>query len=132
MEERRANPVPKVAPLKTTAGVALCVTVAAIMSAIFAGHPYRSWLPLLFIVVIMFTAARFGPLAGLLGATLAAVVFAYLLFTPVGSLRIDMSAARENVGWMLLIGIPAGWFLAASQSSDAASLRNGDDVTTPR
>ena len=43
-------------------------------------------------------------------------MFALLLFPPFGSLAIASPAARANVGWMLLLGIPSAFLLAGSAS----------------
>jgi hypothetical protein len=37
-------------------------------------------------------------------------LFAYFLFTPVGSFNVQKGQARTNLIWMLLIGVPVGYF----------------------
>jgi hypothetical protein len=46
----------------------------------------------------------------MLGALVSAMVFAYF-FSPTGSLRIMSVPARTNLGWLLLLGIPASYLL---------------------
>ena len=80
----------------------------------------RPMVPLLFIAVIVFAAMRFGMLASAIGSLTATLVFAYFLFTPIGSFRVQKGEARTNLAWMLLIGVPAGYF-AWSTKVDKAS-----------
>lgn len=72
-------------------------------------------MPLLFIAVLFVAAMRFGAMSGIFGGLAAALIFAYFLFTPIGSLRVERSPARDNLGWMLLVGIPVSYFVATSR-----------------
>jgi K+-sensing histidine kinase KdpD len=117
MERRRSNPVYAARWVNLSIGVAACAAMAALMSAIFNNTSHKLVLPLLFIAVMVFAALRFGALAGIFGGLAAAMIFSYFLFTPIGSFRVDKDTARSNIGWMLLIGIPASYFLDAGRGS---------------
>jgi K+-sensing histidine kinase KdpD len=101
--------------LDTLIGTLLCASVATLMSLIFSGTSVRSTLPLLFIAVLFVAALRYGAVSGIFGGVVAALIFAYFLFTPVGSFRVERSPARDNLGWMLLVGIPLSYFVATSR-----------------
>ena len=98
---------------RTLAGTLFCAALAAVMAAIYPASGHRTILPLLFIVVLLAVALRFGAAASVLGAFAAALIFAYFLFAPIGSLKVETEAARQNLAWMLLLGIPAGYFVAS-------------------
>jgi K+-sensing histidine kinase KdpD len=83
----------------------LCGTSAAVVSWIAASHDWRVMVPLLFTAVLLLIATIFGLRAGVFGTILAALVFAAVLFTPMGSVHVASASARANLGWMLLIGL---------------------------
>ena len=86
-------------------GTGLSAVAAVLLAAAFAGRPSRALVPLLFVVVLLVLAYRYGAGVGLLGSAVAAVIFTLFLFPPVGQFRIENEAARANLGWMLLAGI---------------------------
>ena len=99
------------------AGGVLCF-MAAIVTAVFAsGHAWQVVVPLLFTVVLLVVALLFGTRAGVIGTLLAALVFATHLLSPLGSIHIESSAARSNIGWMLMIGIAFSFLFAPHKSS---------------
>jgi K+-sensing histidine kinase KdpD len=61
--------------------------------------------------VLLAVAFRYGGGAGILGAVLSALVFAYFLFSPFGSIKVELDATRQSLGWMLMIGIPGCYFI---------------------
>ena len=97
-------------------GGALCAIAAVVTSAVAAGHSWKTFVPLMFSVVLLLNARLFGTRAGLLGTVLAALVFAGLLFGPVGSIQVANESARANLGWMLLIGIGFSFLFAPPTS----------------
>jgi K+-sensing histidine kinase KdpD len=103
--------------ISTLVGAILCGLLALVASLLF---PHRVATPLLFIAVAFGIAWFFGSGAGILGALVSALVFAYFS-SPFGSLRMVSPMARANLEWLLLIGIPAsylfiphkdGWFIS--------------------
>ena len=52
----------------------------------------------------------------MLGGVLAAMVLAYCLYPPLGSLRVDDGTARENLSWMILSAIAISFLLFPPQS----------------
>jgi K+-sensing histidine kinase KdpD len=97
-------------------GGALCAIAAVVTSAVASGHSWKTFVPLMFSVVLLLNARMFGTRAGLLGTVLAALVFAGLLFGPVGSIQVANESARANLGWMLLIGIGFSFLFAPPTS----------------
>jgi K+-sensing histidine kinase KdpD len=107
--------------LDTLIGTLLCALTAGIVALAAHGIPARPLVPLFFIAVIVLIALRFGALAGALGGFCSTIIFAYFLFTPIGSFKVLKGDARTNLVWMLLIGIPAGYFAWATRTDNAAS-----------
>jgi K+-sensing histidine kinase KdpD len=101
----REGPVRLLAKADTLIGSLLCGSAAAVVSVVAAGHGWRVVVPLVFTVVLLLIAAIFGLRAGVWGTLIATLVFASLLFTPLGSMRVSSEAARANLGWMMLIGL---------------------------
>lgn len=87
------------------AGGAICATAAALASLIARGYHWRTIVPLVFTAVLLLVAFIFGSRAGLAGTAVAGVIFAMLLFHPLGRLGVSDDGARTNLGWMLMIGI---------------------------
>jgi K+-sensing histidine kinase KdpD len=105
-------------------GILVSAICASLLILVTRGTSYRPMIPLFFIIVIVVVALRFGMLASSLGALVATILFAYFLFTPVGSLRVQKGEARTNLVWMLLVGVPIGYF-AWSTRADLHNHRNG-------
>lgn len=97
-------------------GGSLCFVAAIVASAVASGHPWKTFVPLIFTVVLLLNARFFGVRAGLLGTVLAALVFADYLFSPVG-IQVANESARANLGWMLLIGIGFSFLFAPPTST---------------
>jgi K+-sensing histidine kinase KdpD len=97
-------------------GAALSGLAAVGATMVAEGHPWKDLVPLVFTVVLLVVAAIFGVRAGVIGTVLAALVFAAFLLNPTGSLTVANDSARNNLGWMLLIGL-AFSFLFAPPSS---------------
>jgi integral membrane sensor domain MASE1 len=87
--------------------IVLCLAAAGLSAVAFRVSPYKSFLPLLFLAIIVFVAARFGSTAGILVTIGAAALFAEFLFEPTSSWRVDDSVQRGNLIWMVIIGIAA-------------------------
>jgi K+-sensing histidine kinase KdpD len=104
--------------LNALIGCLACAICATLLILVTRGTPYRPMIPLFFIAVIVAVALRFGMIAVTLGSVLATMLFAYFLFTPIGSFRVQKGEARTNLVWMLLVGVPVGYF-AWSTRADA-------------
>ena len=98
--------------LKILAGLSLCIASALAVSASDMLQPWRLLLPLAFAVVLVFLALRYGLLVAVIGAPLAALIFAYFLFPPLHSFEIDSEVAKSNLGWMILGGVVVSYLLA--------------------
>ena len=92
-------------------GVALSAVAALSVSLLFARVSRSSLLPLLFAIVQVAIAARFGVKVSVLGSISAAVIFATVLYSPTGSLAVENPAARANLAWMVLVSIAASYLL---------------------
>ena len=102
---------------KFLAGLAICAVAALAVSASDMLHPWRLVLPLAFVVVLVLLAVRYGLLVGVIGAPLAAFIFAYFLFPPIHSFQVDNAVAKSNLGWMVLAGIVVSYLLTPQNPS---------------
>lgn len=85
-------------------GTIACTIVAAGLIPIFNSSSLKSFLPLIFLLIIGLVAFRFGRAAGVLGTLASAFLFADYLFEPEG-LAVADPVAREHLIWMMIIGI---------------------------
>lgn len=97
-------------------GGLVCGLAALALSAAASGHSWKNLAPLIFTVVLLTIAGLFGSRAGIIGTVLAAMIFASLLFNPMGNIQIADDSARGNLGWMMLIGIGFSFLFAPPTS----------------
>ena len=90
---------------RTAWGLTICSTLAVGSAYLFSNHPLSVFLPLVFVIVIVAVAVRYGVMVGILGSITSAVIFAHLLYAPLHSIRVDDTAARASLAWMILAGI---------------------------
>jgi K+-sensing histidine kinase KdpD len=88
-------------------GAGGCTIAAAVATLIFNRTSFERMLPLSFLAVIVLIAIRFGKVAGIVGTLAAASVFATFLFQPTLSFLVEDAASRNQLVWMLLIGVVA-------------------------
>ena len=96
---------------KTLIGAGLCLGVALLIVRVWQGMPAKEPVPLLFIPVIVSTAAVFGRAAGFVSSLGSGLAFSFLLFAPIHRWTIAEMSARNNVVWMLLAGIAISYFM---------------------
>ncbi len=89
---------------RTAWGLVLCAGMAVGSAYLFSNHPASVFLPLVFVVVIVAIAARYGVAVGILGSIVSALIFAHELFPPAG-LEVSDPRARAALAWMVLGGI---------------------------
>jgi K+-sensing histidine kinase KdpD len=124
--------IPLLRRMHSLMGGAVCAVAALAAVALAAGHPWQVWVPLPFSVVLLLTAWFFGARAGILGTLLGAAIFAYLLFSPRGSIHVADATARANLGWMLLVGIGFSLLFAPSRPDDRRSQHRGETTEPSR
>jgi K+-sensing histidine kinase KdpD len=95
-------------------GVLLATAAALAASLLFATQPWRVFVPLAFVAVLVLIASRYGLAVAVIGSALTAVIFAHFLFTPIGSLRVESNTARTNLAWMVLASIAVSYLLFPS------------------
>jgi K+-sensing histidine kinase KdpD len=95
-------------------GVLLSAAAAMAASLLFAAQPWRVFVPLAFVVVLVVIASRYGLTVAVIGSVLTAIIFAHFLFSPVGSMHVESNAARTNLAWMVLASIAVSFLLFPS------------------
>src|SRR5690348_13523165 len=91
--------------LDTAIGTLLCASVALVLALVFNQTRLEVALPLASLAVVLAVAARFGVATGVLGSIVSAVLLAYFVYAPEGSLHVASHDARANLSWLLIGGI---------------------------
>jgi K+-sensing histidine kinase KdpD len=73
---------------KSLVAIAVCGSLACLLSFLLRGSPIGYVVPLMFLLVVIPIAHVWGTLSGILAAIIAGLVFALMLFPPFGSLRV--------------------------------------------
>ena len=104
--------------LRVGGAVVFCAAVAALLSLPFQHQDLelRSKVPLVFLIVIVMVARKMGEAAAILGTVVAGLVFATLLFQPLGSLGVAAKPARMSLAWFLLGGMVCAHLLSPHTS----------------
>ena len=97
--------------LRTLTGLFLTLAAAFIVAGLFSHSNFRLFVPLGFVFVLIVLAARFGLIVSVLGSLVAAIVFAYRLYPPLGSIHDERAAARASLGWMILSAVALSFLL---------------------
>lgn len=106
-------------------GAIFCAVLAGVATMLFPRNGHHAALPLIFVVVIALVATRYGAWAGVFGSIAAAMIFSYFWFMPVGSFSVSREAARNNLSWMLILGITVSYFVSfPSQASSESAQTN--------
>lgn len=100
--------------LRVAGAVVLCSTAAMVLSLAFQNQDleFRSKLPLVFLILIVMVARKMGEASAILGTISAALVFAMLLFQPLGSVGVATKPARASLAWFLLGGMVCAHLLS--------------------
>jgi K+-sensing histidine kinase KdpD len=107
-----------------TLGTLVCAVAAFSLALMLHNSSFKSFLPLLFLIVVVLTSFRFGNVAGRLGTVIAALIFAAFLFEPRLSLGIKDSAERSNLIWMVVGGIALSELLGSSLARERSTGKN--------
>ncbi len=94
-------------------GAGCCAIASAALTPIFKQSSFSSSAPLIFLIVIVVVAVRFGNFAGMLGTIAGALIFAVFLFEPRFSIEIKDVSSRNHLIWMVLIGVVVSDLLGA-------------------
>ena len=97
--------------LSTSIGLAICAAAAGVASRLFANSEWRTLVPWIFVIVLVALAAIYGTAVGVIGSVVAALIFAYWLYAPVG-LHVADAAARSSLAWMIVGGVALSYLLA--------------------
>lgn len=86
-------------------GLLCCVAAALLVSHIAADYKWRGFVPIMFVLVIVFLSSRFGMTVSVLGSIASALIFAWFLLPPLGTFTVSDPVERGNLAWMLLGGV---------------------------
>jgi integral membrane sensor domain MASE1 len=116
--------------LDTAIGTLLCASVALILALVFNQSRVELVLPLICLAMVLAVAARFGVATGVLGSVTSALLLAYFVYAPEGSLHVGSSDARASLSWLLLGGISLSFLFAPRReiSTKETQERSAKDV----
>ncbi len=92
-------------------GFVLCGFAASLLAILFWNSQYQVLAPILFTVVVVAVAVRFGRMVGILGTLFGAALFALWLYPPFGSLGVSGQQARGSLNALLLGGLVLSYLL---------------------
>lgn len=118
------NPVEKVSRstlLQTLFGLVLCGSAAVALTFLFRQFHARASLPFVFVIVIALASHFWGRAAGMVGTLSGAIIFATMLYAPLGSWVVRDVVAKGNLGWMTLLGIMVSYFLGRAPNKKIAA-----------
>jgi len=95
-------------------GFVLCGFAASLLAILFWNSRYQIVAPILFTVVVVAVAMRFGRVVGILGTLFGAALFAIWLYPPFGSLRVSSQHARGSLHALLLGGLVLSYLLGGA------------------
>jgi K+-sensing histidine kinase KdpD len=102
----------KVAPrLLSVVAVLACGLLAWSATLIQWTPSMQELIPFITLGIVLALGLVFGRGVGIVGSVIVAMIFAYSMYEPVGSLRIANQAARSGVAWMLLAGVSLSYLL---------------------
>jgi len=106
---------------KALLGAILCATLAVVVAVMGQSKPGKSILPIWFLAAVMLIIFRFGALAGILGTVISGIIFAVYLFEPLGRLAVHNEVQKDNLMWMVLVGIALSIFGRPPETKSASS-----------
>jgi K+-sensing histidine kinase KdpD len=106
---RLKEQVPQFRHSQVVYGTALCGGAAALLAICVRTTMLRASVIFPFLLVVIFVAIRFGAVAGMVGTSLAAVVFSCFMLPPIGSFSIEYPVAKQNLLWFVVAGISLGY-----------------------
>jgi K+-sensing histidine kinase KdpD len=100
--------------LRVAAAAVVCAAIAAVISLVFQDHEieFRARLPFLLLIPVVLVARKVGEAAAILGTIAAGLVFAMMLFQPLGSVGVHGKPARTSLAWFLLGGMVCAHLLS--------------------
>ena len=101
---------PRADRLKPVVGTVVCGTLAIAVSLLAQSKPGKSALPIWFLAAVMVIVLRFGSMAGVLGTIVSGIIFAVCLFDPLGRLAVHDAIQKNNLMWMVLLGLALSIF----------------------
>ena len=105
-------------PINLAVGTLLSAVFAAVLAFLFQRSTLRGFLPIAFIVVLVLLSKQFGFGVSLAGSLSAAIIFALILFPPVGSAMVENDSARMNIAWMILGAVAVSYLLYPTNPMD--------------
>lgn len=100
--------------INSAIGFVLCGVAACLLAIVFWNSQYQIAAPILFTVVVVAVAMRFGRVVGIWGTLFGAALFALWLYPPFGSLRVSSQQARGSLNALLLGGLVLSYLLGSA------------------
>lgn len=102
---------PRLRLVNSAIGFVICGVAAALLAIVFWNSHWQVLAPIIFILVVVAVALRFGRAVGIAGTLFGAALFALFLYPPFGSLRASGQEARAGLNVLLLGGLVLSYLL---------------------
>ena len=102
--------------LQSTLGVAISALCAIAVALVFSRTHWKLAAPFFFAAVLVLLAGRFGAMVSILGSLLGCAIFAFFLFSPAHSFRVENATERATLSWMILLSVSASYLLFPKRS----------------
>lgn len=93
---------------------AFCSVISLATALLFSGRAAAVPIPYLFIIVVVFAAARWSSIGAVLGLLIAVLLFSTLMYPPIGTTAVASNAARLNLSLMVGIGVASSYLFSRS------------------
>ena len=92
-------------------GVLISTFCSIVLAKLYNGTEWKIVGPLLFAVALVILSSHFGAIISLAGAVLGAAMFAFFLYNPENSFRVNSETDRSTLAWMMLISVSLSYLL---------------------
>ncbi len=96
---------------RTLSGILLSVLSAFVIVRMCNDPALSLLVPLFFIPLLVLLSSRFGTMVSVVGSVLAALIFAWQLYPPIGSIHVESEVARTRLGLMIVLSVVGSFLL---------------------
>jgi K+-sensing histidine kinase KdpD len=120
--------------LQSCLGIVSSVVCAVVIAAVCARFHWKLGAPVIFAIVLVLLASRFGAPISVPGSIFGAMIFAWFVFPPLHTLRIENPSDRDDLAWMILVSVALSYLLypAPAEPAPVKLAAEPDALRSPR
>ena len=92
-------------------GVVISTLSSIVLAKLYTGTEWKIEGPLLFAIALVILASHFGAIISVPGSLIGAAMFAFFLYNPQNSFRINSDSERSTLAWMILTSVALSYLL---------------------